>query len=174
MNNTKRLSTIPLPIGETPIPPGRERRFHYTYPENVPGIMREGLKVNKSKGSKYGDPAGIWSEGEKYKESYKNQVKPVVEFHSPPEHWNGLPYSFHDVPPENIVAIHHPWHQTYHYIKENGVSMKNVERVKNDPQYKMAYEQLKREGYTGKQKNKVESSLDKKINLLLQAIKNES
>ena len=146
---SKLLNTVPKEVGETPIPKGMERRFHYTRPDRIKGIIKEGLQVKHSNGHLHGDPNGIWSEGEKYKKSYADMDRPVIEFYDDPENWKGLPYSFKDIPPEQIVAIHHGWHKHYRYIKENKIPLSRLEKMnlQDDYAYGPAYKQLKREGY---------------------------
>jgi hypothetical protein len=121
-------SKVPKEPGLTPIPKGSMRRFHVTHPKNVESIYswpdKEGAK-------QYAGGHGV-----------------IVEFHHDPKHYNAHPYATHEpVHPSHIVAIHHPWHEQYRYIKENKVPMKNVEKLKDDPHYKESYTQLKHEKY---------------------------
>lgn len=50
----------PLPPGETPLPDGYVRLFHYTSaPADV--IRREGLRLDRAKGENYGEPNRVWA-----------------------------------------------------------------------------------------------------------------
>lgn len=149
MSESAEATRVPAPLGTTPIPAGMERRFHYTHPDNIESIKQHGLSPKFSNSYKYGDPKAIWSEGERFKKSYEDISKPVVEFYDDPENWKGLPYSFTDVPAEHIIAIHLNWHKAYRYIKEHNIPIEDVEAVSDEPDYKLCYDALKAEGYKG-------------------------
>ena len=148
-------SSVPPEMGESPIPEGRMRRYHVTNTSNVPSIMKHGLRLQDAKA--YEGPKGIYShtkpkDAKNYGHSYEQGHKSIIEFHDDPDHYRHSPtYSKVDVPPENIVATHHRWHDTYRYIKEEKMPMSHVEEVananKDDENVTKAHEQLKAEGY---------------------------
>jgi hypothetical protein len=148
-NNQVTASVKPVPpeMGQSPIPEGRMRRFHVTRPSNIPSIEKHGLRLSDAKG--YEGPLGIYSHDKaSHAKRYSNGFGSIVEFHDDPDHYKYSPtYSKIDVPSENIVAIHHPWHEQYRYIKENKIPLSKVEPHRDDPHYKDSYDQLKAEGY---------------------------
>jgi hypothetical protein len=144
-------SSVPPEMGESPIPEGRMRRFHVTRTSSIPSIKQHGLRVSDSRGLE--GPIGTYSHTTpKAAKNYGHGHGSIVEFHDDPEHYRHSPtYTKVDVPPENIVAIHHKWHDTYRYIKEHKFPMSHVEDVANknpdDEKITKAYQQLKSEGY---------------------------
>jgi hypothetical protein len=157
--------------GTRPIPDHHIRMFHYTpYPDSV---AHEGIKLNKSRGHTYGDINTIWavagnSETHPYKKQY---YQPMIEFHidprdprvnmggvHPSEKWtpedardserSASTYTFNgDIKPEEIVAIHRPWHVHARTILKDPLHKKKFEEghyefVKNDPELKGVHEWL--------------------------------
>lgn len=141
-------SSVPPEMGESPIPHGMMRRFHVTKDEeSAKDIEKNGLTISHAKGIEGPRAIYSWPDAKSAKD-YSHGHGPVIEFHHHPKHYEAHPYATHaEVPASHIVAIHHPWHEHYRYIKEHKVPMKNVERVKDDPYYSKAYNQLKAEGY---------------------------
>lgn len=115
-------ASVPDEPGKAAIPEGRERRFHYTPAGNVEGIRREGIKLNRSQGRQFGDPVAVWSNPDNPYPHGIPQGQALVEYHDDPKAHEANPYaSPEDVPPENIVAIHEPWHEHYRYAKQEGL-----------------------------------------------------
>lgn len=124
------VSDKPIEPGSLPIKPGYIRAYHYTGRADPAAIRREGLKFSAALGSTYGEPNFVW--GSTYKPDFST---PVVEFAVPAEdlsenvskprpgddldawmkgeHHIGLT---RDVRPDEILAVHEPWHEQYLYL----------------------------------------------------------
>lgn len=134
--------SVPEPFGTKPVPEGHVRVSHYTDPESVEGIKKQGLHMEKAHesfargGTEYPSifaTAGAPSEA-------LLRTKPVVEAHIPVsqldvgrgrtpedlESRNSTVTTNEDVPAENIIAIHEPWHQTFNYIKNDPSMEKDI------------------------------------------------
>jgi len=133
------LKELPPPPGETPIPEGTVRLFHYTDPNNIDAIRQNGLLANYARGddgSGQGASAGIWASA-----TPPSNSKAFVEFYAYPEeisnraqYWmrgddplkwfaETQPHSLimnGSVPSNHIVAIHEPWHSHVRYMLEPG------------------------------------------------------
>jgi tRNA nucleotidyltransferase/poly(A) polymerase len=140
---TKLAATTDIPPepGSTPIPDGHVRLWHYT--EGDPEAVRQqGLLMNRAKGENYGEPNQIWASARPPEFMTHN----VVEFHVPVNdpRWNFGKYEPYinygegyqmpqdygrylhdrgahvtflgDIRPDEIVAVHEPWHHHYHYL----------------------------------------------------------
>jgi hypothetical protein len=126
---------LPPAYGTTPIPEGTVRFNHYTNPDAIPGIQKEGILRSKSEEmfSRGGteSPQVFATAGEVDRDLLHN--RPVVEGYAhphqldigrnaPPEHLEGRRsvITFHgSVPPEQILHVHEPWHQKAKYMTEN-------------------------------------------------------
>lgn len=136
------LRKIPEP-GELPIPEGTSRRFHYTKTDDLDSLRNEGLKLDKSESWKYGDPRAIWSSP-----GFPNWIKPVVEYWEHPKNLVSDTYQFNDVSPDQILAIHEPWHESYRYVMDHfGLddAIKRVEEIMPMEKYEKVLERLKEE-----------------------------
>jgi hypothetical protein len=133
---------VPPEPGTAPIPEGHVRLFHYSPTENLPSIREHGLRQSAGKGETYGEPNQVWAAAGVPKADMF-QHKNFVEFHADPhkdldigraspgiKYEGGSPaahlerHQSHvtmrgDVPPENIVAVHEPWHQHLRYLEGN-------------------------------------------------------
>lgn len=134
---------IPPEPGTAPILAGNARLYHYTGadPEQ---IRQQGLRLDQAKGESYGEPNQIWASARPPSLDNHN----VVEFHVPvndprwqigryepyinygegvgPEnygqylHDRGAHVTFQgDIRPDEIAAVHEPWHQSYRYMMDN-------------------------------------------------------
>ena len=139
------LKGVPEEVGTMPIPNGHVRLYHYTRAD--PEVIRkEGLKLSMARGSTYGEPNMVWASSVPMTES-----KNVVEFSAPsddpsmslerpnkgqdPAEW--MKGNHHvgfgrDIRPDEILAIHEPWHKFYRYIKDNPKTMKDIADGKLD------------------------------------------
>lgn len=168
----ERVSSIPAP-GETPIPEGHYRFYHYTrgnspeeYRQNLNSIKQNGLQLDQARGESYGEPNLIWGSG-----SPPDDRHHFVEFHVPRdfEGWDiGKPWMekghspqdyadrgthvtfLRNIPPENIVATHEPWHRAVKYIQElKPKEVKELEELLNKDnsdyldEYRIAMKYLK-------------------------------
>ena len=116
---------LPFPIkGKVDIPEGYSRMYHQTEEKNVPSIIKEGLKVSKSKGASVGDPIGIWA-SEDPKGFYGTaRGLATVEFKIPTDELNkslGRILIERDIPPEDILSIHEDWKNKVNSIVKNGL-----------------------------------------------------
>lgn len=133
---------IPNEIGTTPIPSNHIRLYHYTR-GNPEEIKRNGLQLSHARGSTYGEPNMVWASSVPPDASIKN----IVEFSVPvndtsmdlekpkmgesPDEWmsgNHHVGFYRDIRPEEIIAIHEPWHEKYRWIIRNPDV---IERIKN-------------------------------------------
>lgn len=155
---------IPLEPGKFPIPSHHIRLYHYSKAEaNI--IRKEGLKLSKARGHTYGEPDMVWASSD----IPDLNIHTIVEFHVPfndsnmtlekPEKkdniktWQKGMYHvgfFRDIRPEEIIAVHEPWHQRYRYIKDNPDILQDVLDGKHDdllkiPDYGKAIQQVKSE-----------------------------
>lgn len=127
------VSDEPVEPGTRPIPAGHVRIYHYS---SAPAdkLRNEGLLFGSARGESYGEPNFVW--GSTYQPDLTTHN--VVEFHVPVEdlsrslnypdkdadlnewmkghHHVGLK---RDVRPEEILAVHEPWHDKYLYAKND-------------------------------------------------------
>ncbi len=134
---------VPSEPGTISIPSNHLRLYHYTY-TNPETIKKEGLRLSHAKGTTYGEPNAIWCSLQ-----LPNTNKIFVEFsiaiddkrfnkflgpapdpdRSPKEYeGRGSDFTlFGDVLPNEFLAIHEPWHNTYRYlIEDDGRYVPNV------------------------------------------------
>lgn len=137
------LRSIPAPFGTTPVPEGHVRVNHYTSPESMEGIRSRGISMDRAResfsrgGTEF--PSIFANAGNPSEDLLRRA--PVIEAHVPvsnldtgsmfgrptveqqAEHARGLESRQStvttnvDVPKENIVAIHEPWHSTFRYLQ---------------------------------------------------------
>lgn len=133
------LDDVPPEPGSTPIPPDSVRLYHYItlhkggFTEEqaaIDSLKKNGIDIKLSRGSTYGEPNVVWGSTQK---PHRNKI--YVEFAIPmndPRWLIGKPRSQADVDwlnksggdvtfgssikPEEIIAIHMPWHHTYRYL----------------------------------------------------------
>jgi hypothetical protein len=135
------LQSIPKKFGSSPVPEGHVRVHHYTSPESVENIRRSGLSMQKAHesfsrgGTEF--PSIFATAGEPSEDLLR--ARPVVEAHLPikdldigrfstPEELEGRKSTVTtniDVPPENIIAVHEPWHRSLEYMKDSTME-KNI------------------------------------------------
>jgi hypothetical protein len=130
---------VPEPPGAAPVPPGHVRLYHYS-DADADTLRTEGLRIDRAKGERYGEPNRIWASARLPEAAL--QGRPVVEFavpyddprwdigridawRDPEEHVQGLhDRGSHvtftgDIRPEEFVAVHEPWHSHYRYMRDN-------------------------------------------------------
>jgi hypothetical protein len=105
---------LPPEPGTAPIPEGHTRYYHQTGEENIPSIREHGLLFDKAKGIE--GPKGIWASHAPFYGDARDS--PTVEFHLPKDHGHIVALQ-HDVVPEQILAIHEPWHDKARYYEDN-------------------------------------------------------
>lgn len=107
---------VPEDPGTVDIPEGAVRLFHYTKTEAIDKIKKDGLVAQEDgPAARDQEPAMIWAQqDEPVGGRDQFDLKPVVEFQVPEETWNSGPFSgdalVESVSPNNIIAIHEPWH----------------------------------------------------------------
>lgn len=112
------FASIPDKPGTVPIPEGHVRLYHQTGEDNVASILKEGLTYSHAKGIEgpkaiYASETGFYGKPGKV---------PTIEFHVPKDQWEAGTFVTHDVPPENIIAVHLPWHSQVRYLEDNPAS----------------------------------------------------
>ncbi len=136
------LSMVPPEPGTTPLPPGHVRLFHYINIRDgdqedavLRNVMTNGLDISKARGHIYQEPDAVWASTQ-----VPGNHKIFVEFFVPigdarwgigrPKdqkdadwlHKTGANVTFQDsIRPDEIVAVHLPWHRTYRYLVENNM-----------------------------------------------------
>ena len=126
--------SLPPAPGTAPIPMGHVRLFHQTSEDKLGAIKRNGLTLSSAKGIEgpraiYADEKGFYGEPSRI---------PTVEFHVPVERWNP-PFVRADseldqgrVAPENIIAIHRPWHAHARYAEADPDLVKGIVAGEHD------------------------------------------
>jgi hypothetical protein len=156
---------IPPEYGSQPIPEGALRFNHYTHPDAVEGIQNEGILRSKSeeKFSRGGtESPQVFATAGQVKGSLL-QDRPVVEGWARPEQLDigrGNPpqnteagrhvITFQgDVPRDQILAIHEPWHDHARYMENEPGVLRRVLAGEHDdlldfPGYGPAIQYIKR------------------------------
>lgn len=117
---------LPDEPGTVPIPDGHIRLYHRTSINNMKSITKSGLSINHAKGYEgpkaiYADPKGFYG-----KPGYVGDEKVDVEFHVPKDKFKGTIVQIHEVPKENIIAIHQNWHNTARSIMDDPKTLSRV------------------------------------------------
>lgn len=131
------------------------RLYHYTTVEGPTAdekhaaaelLRKNGLDISKAKGSTYGEPNVVWASSQ-----LPQQGKVFAEFsiamddprwaqgkppegQSPEEYeamkWDG--YFFDSIKPQEILAVHEPWHARYRYMQQNTELIQEAKEGKFD------------------------------------------
>ena len=136
---------LPPEPGTAPIPPNTIRLYHYTSPANLDSIRQHGLLNSKARGDGGGGPseasAGVWASTKAPSDSHNfiefwaapddissranypnNRWENGKKQPLTPEEWQEFAANLNhvilngDVPVNQIVAIHEPWHQKVRYL----------------------------------------------------------
>lgn len=133
---------IPPEPGTTPIPSDHIRLYHYTKidaPNDLSrfqaaeSLRRHGIDIRKAIGSTYGEPNVVWASTQ-----MPSRSKVFAEFSvakddrrwavgrpdpadDPSEYMakGGDSFFMDSIRPEEIIAVHEPWHFHYRYILDN-------------------------------------------------------
>lgn len=127
---------VPPEPGTTPIPPEHVRLYHYTKvatAEAAEILRQNGIDISKAKGSTYGEPNVVWASS-----ALPDRSKVFAEFSisvNDPRWAQGKPeagvdpreyekrrwdcYFRDSIRPEEILAVHEPWHYQYRYLMKN-------------------------------------------------------
>jgi predicted ABC-type ATPase len=132
--------------GTAPIPAGHVRLYHQTSIENAAKIAQSGVKFSEARGIE--GPKAIYADEKGFYGDPKTYSGATVEFHVPAEQWK-QPFVMEDVAPENITAIHLPWHRHARYIENNPKVLQQVlagehDRLLNNPEHGPAISYIQR------------------------------
>lgn len=105
------IKKIPLEHGTSVLPDGMVRLYHQSTPDAIESISRDGLRLSKAKGIEgpkaiYADEKGFYG---------KPDDVPTVEFMVPKDQWQ-QPFVLKDVPHNQIIGTHLPWHRQVRYL----------------------------------------------------------
>jgi hypothetical protein len=122
------------------MPADHVRLYHYTkVPEGgteeqaADRLWQGGIDISKARGSTYGEPDVVWGStqlphrGKVYAEFSVHKDDPrwgIGRPRTPGDvdwlHKSGANVTFQDsIQPEEILAVHLPWHHTYRYLEEH-------------------------------------------------------
>jgi hypothetical protein len=140
---------VPGEPGTRPIPGGHIRLYHYTNPRKAGVspeqmaeiIRRNGIDIKHAKGSTYGEPNVVWASAELPQRGHIYAEfsvpwndprfaigKPESEQDAQRMAHSGANVAFRDsIRPEEIIAVHEPWHHTYNYLKKNNMITRVLE-----------------------------------------------
>jgi len=105
-------ASLPPPPGTAPVRDGWVRLYHQTSLENIESIRQEGLTYAHAAGIE--GPKAIWASRTPFYGDAKDI--PTVEFQVDENSFVPPSFVTRDVPPEDILAIHEPWHSAARYI----------------------------------------------------------
>ncbi len=108
---------LPEPPGTSPIPEGSVRLYHQTIEDNLPSIQKEGLIAGKGVGAATGDPTSVYASEKGFYGPPGS--RPTVEFQVPKERVGANGTVSGSVLPENIIAMHLPWHDLARAIEKD-------------------------------------------------------
>jgi len=138
---------VPKKMGTSPIPKGMVRRFHVTGSQNIDDIKKNGLTMQRARGIDGPKAIYSWSDEDSAR-SYAGPYGSIVEFYDHPENYDSHRFArLGDVPKDQILAIHEPWHERYRYALEENIPS-TVLRDAGGPDYEKAADALdKSRGY---------------------------
>lgn len=136
---------VPDAPGTTPIPGGYVRLYHYTRVDDASdlskhraaeSLRRHGILISESRGETYGEPNVVWASthmpgrNKVFAEFALSMDDPRWVVGKPPSDDTPEEYMergwdcfFSDsIRPEEIIAVHEPWHYHYRYILENDLT----------------------------------------------------
>jgi hypothetical protein len=137
---------VPPEPGTTPIPADHVRLYHYissqkggqgseSQEQMAENLKRGGIDISKARGSTYGEPNVVWAST---KPPNRQKVFAEFDIHKDDQRWligrpktpgdvdwlnkGNIDVTFRDsIKPEEIIAVHLPWHNTYRYLKEHNM-----------------------------------------------------
>lgn len=118
----EEITPLPPTPGTAPIKPGYVRLYHQTDRDLIDTVARDGIQLSKARGIE--GPRAIWA-GETPFYGKATDV-PTIEFQIPIKNWDA-PFVIQDeVPPDQFLAVHLPWHEKARYIMDNEKVLKNT------------------------------------------------
>jgi hypothetical protein len=135
---------LPSRPGTEPIPPGTVRLYHQTSEQALQSIMRTGLNIANAQGIEgpraiYASETGFYG---------KPESRPTLEFFVDQDKWQN-PFVLEDIPPEQMIAAHMPWHRQARYIESHPKLKQEVLAGKHDDltgDYAQAVSYIKKQG----------------------------
>lgn len=124
---SQRVPNLPPEPGTAPITPGYVRLYHQTDEDSLKQIEQTGLLFAHAKGIE--GPRAIYASERGF--YGKPGSRPTLEFQVPANMWDD-PFVLQDVPPENIIAAHYPWHSKARYLEDNPDTLQNALTGKYD------------------------------------------
>lgn len=112
---------LPAEPGTVPIPQNAVRLYHQTSEEALNSIMKTGLSIDYARGIE--GPKGIYASRTGF--YGKPGTRPTIEFWVDNRSWDD-PFVLQDVPPNQIIAGHLPWHSKARYILDNPDTMRKT------------------------------------------------
>lgn len=137
---------VPPAPGTTSIPADYVRLYHYissqkggqtreSQEQMAENLKRGGIDISKARGSTYGEPNMVWAST---KPPGRQHVFAEFDIHKDDPRWNigrprtpdavdwlnngNIDVTFRDsIKPEEIIAVHLPWHGTYRYLEEHNM-----------------------------------------------------
>lgn len=132
-------SDVPNEPGTESIPDRMVRRFHVTV-ANPETIRAQGLLQSAARGIEGPKAIYSWPNYEDAK-GYSNR-KPIVEFYTDPALLESPYAQYGDISPNQIIAIHEPWHDRFRYCLENDVPIERMLSAGGD--YVRAAEEMRK------------------------------
>lgn len=135
------LDTLPPEPGTTPIPAGTVRLYHQTSEEALRSIAKHGLQLAHARGIE--GPRAIYASERGF--YGKPDSRPTLEFYVDENKWDD-PFVLQDVMPEQMLALHLPWHRKARYIETHPNVKEQVLAGEHDDltgDYKLAVDYIK-------------------------------
>lgn len=136
---TEKGSGVPAEPGSTPIPEGHIRLYHYTkgpLEASAENLRKNGIDIAKAVGHTYGEPDVVWASVEKpdkgkvYAEFSIPRDDPALDRMFKQRDAQGKLYPLgtqqdvflhRSIKPEELIAVHEPWHHSYRYLVKNNM-----------------------------------------------------
>lgn len=145
---------VPAPPGQSPLPEGHVRAYHWTTAENAEAIRREGFRMDAAEGRSYGEGNGVWFDVNQSAWGAMGDGRALIEV-AIPETFEPVNGGFegtfvlaHDVPAKHVMAVHEEWHARVRFFEESDLVEDVVAGEYDDmldmPQYAKAIEHIKR------------------------------
>jgi hypothetical protein len=115
------LDSIPPEPGTAPIPSGTVRLYHQTTEQALHSIAKHGLTLDNARGIE--GPKAIYASEKGFYGS--PEEVPTLEFYVDQSKWDS-PFVLQDVMPDQMIAIHLPWHARARYMESDPDTMQVV------------------------------------------------
>lgn len=135
------LDTLPPAPGTAPIPVGTVRLYHQTSEEALRSIAQHGLQLKHARGIE--GPRAIYASEHGF--YGKPESRPTLEFFVTRDNWHD-PFVLQDVMPEQMLALHLPWHRQARYVESHPSVKEQVLAGEHDDltgDYKLAVDYIK-------------------------------